>query len=564
MTRFRFRAKPTRAPWVLLLVFMAAHLLACEENADGTVGAIELTDLAPGSDYAQALPGEVAMRRLTQAQFVNSVTDVFGSDVVVPKFSEPDTSLGGLLSVGASQTAFSARGVESIEDAAYGLSEQALDTDVLKARLVPCSPSATVDDECALQTIESLGRLLWRRSLTDEESQALVLVAGQSAAVLGDFYDGLEFAIAGLLQSPNFLYRIEAGIDDASSVSGRAFTGTDMAARLSFFLWNSTPDHELLSAGESGELLTREGLFAHATRLLDSDRAREGVRNFFSEFLQLYELEHLSKDPTIFEQFNDELGKDAAEETLQLIDYLVFDLEGDYRELLTTRETFVNPRLAAIYNIPAPSPDGFAYTLMPQDGPRTGILGHVSFLAGHAHQVSSSATLRGKAVRTILLCQSIPAPPVDVDTSIPEPSGNTLTLRDRVAEHLENPSCAACHIMTDPIGLGLENFDSIGRWRDTDNGANIDASGDLDGVLFENPVGLGTAVGEHPSLAKCLVQRMSRYAMGRFESNEERAVLRSLQDRFEFHGYRVKPLMMEIIMSPLFENAGSLIEEAAR
>jgi hypothetical protein len=539
-------------------------LLACEEGDVGTVGVIALTDLASDTEYQEALPGEVAMRRLTQAQFSNSVTDIFGSDVVVPKFSEPDTSLGGLLSVGASQTAFSARGVESIEDAAYGLAEQALDTDVLKARLVPCSPTGTVDDACAEQTIESLGRLLWRRSLSDEEIQGLVVVAEQSATVLNDFYDGLEFAIAGLLQSPNFVYRIEAGVEDASTESGRAFTGTDIAARLSFFLWNSTPDHELLTAGESGELLTRDGLFAHASRLLESERARVGVRNFFSEFLQLYELDHLSKDPTIFEQFNEELGSDAAEETLKLIDYLVFDLEGDYRELLTTRETFVNPRLAAIYNIPAPSPDGFAYAVIPEESPRAGILGHVSFLAGHAHQVSSSATLRGKAVRTILLCQSIPAPPVDVDTSIPEPSGNALTLRDRVAEHLENPSCAACHIMTDPIGLGLENFDSIGRWRDTDNGAMIDASGDLDGILFEDPIGLGTAVGEHPSLAKCLVQRMSRYAMGRFEGNEERAILRSLQERFELHGYRVKPLIMEVIMSPLFGSAGSLIEEAAK
>ena len=234
-------------------------------------------------------------------------------------------------------------------------------------------------------------------------------------------------------------------------------------------MWNTTPDHELLSAGEAGELETREGLFNQANRLLESDRARAGVRNFFSEFLQLYELEHLSKDPTIFEQFNDQLGQDAIEETLSLIEYMVFDLEADYRELMTTRETFVSPRLAAIYNIPAPSPDGFAYTQLPEDDARAGLLGHVSFLAGHAHQVSSSATLRGKAVRTILLCQSIPAPPVDVDTSIPEPSGDALTLRDRVAEHLRIPLALHVTLMTDPIGLGLENFDGLGRWRDKDN-----------------------------------------------------------------------------------------------
>ena len=561
MRKLKVGNSSLRAPLMISLVLFAAQL-GCQEQT-GTVGPLGLTDLAEQADYTQVVPGDLAMRRLTQAQFRNSITDVFGSDVVVPKFSEPDTNLGGLLAVGASQTAFSARGVESLEDAAYGLSEQALDTDVLKARLVPCSPEGTVDEACAAQTLEVLGRLLWRRTLTDEEVAGLTTLASDSATVLGDFYDGLEFGIAGLLQSPNFLYRIEAGIEDAASSTGRSFTGTDLAARLSFFLWNTTPDHELLSAGESGELDTREGLFTHASRLLESDRTRDGLRNFFTEFLHLYELDHLSKDPTIFEQFNEQLGKDAMEETLSLIEYLVFDLEADYRELMTTRETFVNPRLAAIYNIPAPSSEGFAYTQIPGDTARSGLLGHVSFLAGHAHQVSSSATLRGKAVRTILLCQSIPAPPVDVDTSIPEPSGNTLTLRDRVAEHLENPSCSACHLMTDPIGLALENFDGIGRWRDEDNGKLIDASGDLDGAMFDGPVGLGEALGEHPNLTKCLVQRMSRYAMGRLENIDERSILTSLEERFELHGYRVKPLMMEVVMSPLFRNAGKLIEAEA-
>lgn len=564
MKRFQFGAKPLQAPWVLLLVFVAAHLIACEEGSDGTVGAIALSDLATESDYETVVPGEVSMRRLTKAQFYNSISDIFGSDVVIPKLSEPDVAFAGLLSVGASQTGFSSRGIEFLEDATYIIAEQALDTEVLQARLVPCSPADTVDEVCAEQTIESLGHQLWRRTLTEEELAVLVGIASQSATVLGDFYDGLEFAISGLLQSPNFLFRIEAGVDDSTQVSGRRFSGEDLASRLSFFLWNTTPDFELLEAGQSGALLTRDGLFTQATRLLESERARSGVRNFFNEFLQLYELEHLSKDTTIFEHFNDKLGDDAAEETLRLIEHIVFDAETDYRELMTTRETFINPLLAAIYNIPAPSPEGFAYVELPDRAERAGLLGHISFLSAHAHQVSSSATLRGKAVRTILLCQNIPAPPVDVDTSIPEPSGDALTLRDRVAEHLENPSCSACHMMTDPIGLGLENYDSIGRWRVTDNGKTIDPSGDLDGNMFDDAIGLGAALAEHPSLTNCLVQRLSRYATGRVESASERKTLRYLQDRFMFHGYRVKPLVMEIVMSPLFSQAGALIEEAAQ
>lgn len=538
-------------------------LVACQSET-GTVGAISLDQLAGDADYTQITPGQVAIRRLTTSQFYNSILDVFGSDVVVPKFSEPDVSFGGLLSVGASQTSFSPRGVDSLEDAAYQISEQALDSEILKSRIVPCAPAGIQDDTCAEATVESLGRLLWRRALSEEELSLFTQLAGESAVALGDFYDGLEFAIAGLLQSPHFLYRVETGVSDANSETGRRFSQYDIASRLSFFLWNTTPDHELLSAAEAQELSNRAGLFTQANRLLESDRARGGLRNFFTEFLRLYELDHLSKDPTIFEHFSDSLGSAAAQETLLLIEYLVFDAESDFRELFTTQETFINPLLASIYNIPAPDPTGFGFTELPESTGRRGLLGHASFLAAHAHAVSSSATLRGKAIRTILLCQNIPAPPVDVDTSIPEPSGETLTLRDRVAEHLENPSCAACHLMTDPIGLGLENFDGIGRWRTSDHGETIDASGDLDGVLFNNSVELGQVLSEHPGLTDCLVKRLSRYATGRIETQQEGHHLNRLEEQFLTHGFRVKPLVMEIIMSPLFRNAGELIEEAAQ
>ncbi len=509
----------------------------------------------PGEPGAVSAPypvvdaGPVAVRRLTTAQYQQVVADLFGADLAIPDIAEPDLELGGLLSVGASSGSLSARGVESAEEAALAIAEQALATDARRAALVPCAPTGTVDDACARQFVQTQGERIWRRPLSDEEIDRISAIASNAATTLGDFHQGLTYALAALLQSPHFLFRVELG-------QGQSFTSGDQAARLSFFLWNTTPDEELLEAARRGELATEEGLMSQAERLLASPRARQGLRSFFDDYLHLYELMELSKDPTVFEHHDAQLGPDAREETLRLLEHLIFDADGDYRDVMTTRQTFLNPRLAALYGVPAPIKGEFGKALLPEDGGRAGLLGQASFLALHAHSVSSSATRRGKAVRNIFLCQQIPSPPVDVDTSIPEPSGTTLTLRDRVKEHLENPSCAGCHSLTDPIGLALENFDGLGRWRLTDNGAPIDPSGELDGEAFADARGLGEAVKNHPAFASCLVRMLVRYANGRVETQDEEALITALTERFAGGGYRVLPLLTEIVASPLFRNAG--------
>ncbi len=246
-------------------------------------------------------------------------------------------------------------------------------------------------------------------------------------------------------------------------------------------------------------------------------------------------MDDLAKDPTLFEHFDTELGNDAREETLRLFEHIVFDEDSDFRDVMTTRDTFVNPRLAALYEIPAPVRGDFGAVRLPE-GNRAGLLTHASILNLHAHQVATSATRRGAFVRKVLLCQEIPPPPVNVDTSIPEPSGTTLTLRDRVIEHLENPTCAGCHLLTDPIGLGLENFDAIGRWRTLDHDALIDPSGQLDGVDFADAVELGRRVREHEQFAPCVVRTLLRYASGRIEAPQERLVVNALTERFVSRG----------------------------
>lgn len=501
-------------------------------------------------------PGPVSMRRLTAEQYRRTVTDLFGDDIVVPALAEPDIAVSGLISVGATESSFSPRGVESAEAAAFTIAEQALETAERRARILDCDPGDTPAERagCAESMVRTLGLRAWRRPLADDEVERIVRIGVDAARALDDFDTGMTYAVAALLQSPYFLYRTELG----STADGQPgpFDDFELATRLSYFLWNTTPDDALLDAAASGLLSTEEGLRSQAERLIDGRRAREGVRAIFADHLELYDAEEMKKDPTLFEHFSSELGKDVREETLRLIDHLVFDSKADFRDLMTTRETFINPRLAAIYGIPAPNPGGFARVLLPEDGQRAGLLGHASTLGLHSHQRATSATLRGAFVRKVLLCQAIPPAPVDVDTSIPEPSGNTLTLRDRVKEHLENPACASCHELTDPIGLGLENYDSIGRWRETDEGAAIDPGGEIDGAAFSDAMELGWVIREHERFAPCVVRTVARVAMGRAESGNEGVYLQDLSDGFADGGYRVKPLLLAVVTSPLFRDAG--------
>jgi hypothetical protein len=490
-----------------------------------------------------------ALKRLTASQYRQAVHDLLGEAIAVPTSLEPDVAVEGFFTVGAAQSGISALGVERYESAAYDIAKQALSAGADRDALVGCTPDSARDDGCARRFVESFGRRAWRRPLAEAEVARLVAIAGAGADKLGDFHQGLEFALGALLMSPNFLFRVEVGEDHDGRVR---FTAQEMAMRVSFFLWNTTPDEELLAAAEAGELTDRDRLAAHVDRMLASPRAAAGIKAFFEERFELHKLEHLLKDSTVFTSTSAELGGYAREETLRTAAYLLLDRELDYRELFTTRETFVNRKLAALYAVPAPSLDDFALTTLPADGPRAGLLGHASILALFAHPVSSSATLRGKFIRTQLLCANVPPPPADVDTSLPEPSERMPTLRDRIGDHLTNPVCATCHRFMDPIGLGLEQFDGIGRWRTTENDFPIDPSGELDGRPFGSAVELGAAIAAHPDLPRCLVEHLHRYAVGTPYDSGDEALVAELAQTFADGEYRIKPLLRHIVLSDGF------------
>lgn len=501
------------------------------------------------------LAAQTGAQRLTVAQYGNAIRELFGNDINVPTAIEADASMDGFVAIGASVSTISPSGVEKYEKSAFAIAQQVIADDAHKSVVLQCKPTGPNDAACAKDTVTRLGRLVYRRPLTDAEITRITNIFMQASAALGGFDRGLEYAIAAMLQSPHFLYRPQVGEPDPAHAGQIRYTGVEMASRLSFFLWNNTPDDALLNAAQKGYLVDELGLAAEIDRMLESPKAHDGLRAFVTDWLKLRELDNLNKDPTLFTYFSPELGPAAREETLRLFEHFVFDLDTDVRDIMTTRQTFVNAKLASMYMIPSPADEGFNLVEFAADSPRVGLLGHTSILALHSHPRATSSTLRGKFIRESLLCDVIPPPPANVNTGLPEPSETARTLRERMQPHLTDPVCRACHILMDPIGLGLENFDAIGRYRTKEVGALIDASGDLDGVKYQDARALAKTVHDSSKFGPCIVRKVFSYATGFRPAAEDKGTLDTLHWDFRASGYRLKELMKRVAMSPAFRLA---------
>ena len=500
-------------------------------------------------------PAPPALPRLTRAQYENSIHDVLGADLVPPATLEPDVPYDDLYSVGASVAKTSPRGIELYEDGARNLAAQVIAKPERLAALLPCTATSTTDGACLDAFVAKVGGKLWRRALTGDERAVLVATGLQAATKLGGFQYAVSYTLVAMLQSPRFLYRPEVGEPDPEH-GGRRLTAFELASRLSYFLWNGPPDDALLAAAQDGSLNTEDGIGAQIDRMMADAKVHRAVRNFADEWLQLRDLLDLNKDPNVYKHFSSDLGASAREETLSLVEYLALDQDADFRELLLTRTTFVDRRLAAIYDIPAVSDKGVAKVEQPP-GERIGLLGQVSFLAMRAHPVSSSPTLRGKYVRQMLLCDHVPNPPAGLNTALPEPTTTAKTMRERLTVHMSVPSCANCHRFIDPIGLGFEHFDGIGRFRTTENGETIDTTGALDDAPFADLTSLANDVAQSPKYPACVAQKMFAYAVGRPVTDGEQAQLDVLGAAFVDSGLRLKTLMRAVALSEGFRRIGA-------
>ncbi|MEZ4269280.1 MAG: DUF1592 domain-containing protein [Myxococcota bacterium] len=538
----------------------------CDAGDSGAGDAVAVADVVADvqPDLPPVSPREVelvavspTMQRLTRAQYTRAVHDVLGAHIVVPQTLEPDTTSEGSRAVGSGLATISPRGAEQYEAAAFQIASQALSADK-RAALAGCAPAAAGarDDACARAALGPVVKRLWRRPVAATELDELVAISGTAADTLGDFWEGLQFGLATALQAPAFLFRIENGEADPEHPGQLRRTDWELASRLSFLLWDATPDDALLAAAEAGELTTSDGLEREAMRLMASPRLRDGLRAFAEDWLELHDIAEMQKDPTLFLHLSPELVAAAKEETLLGFEHMVLELDGDFRDLFTTRETFLDRTLAALYDVPAPGPEGMTLTTLPETSTRRGLLGQASFLALRSHPTSSSATLRGKFIRERFLCGEVPIPPVNLSTGLPPVTEDALTRRQRSEAHNSEPGCNGCHIMMDPMGLGLERFDGLGRMRWTENGAIIDPTGDVDDVPFADESGLAEVLAKAPELPGCFVQQVYRYAAGRLDGKAEAELLEALTRQFATDGFRVKALLVEIFMSPGFRRIG--------
>ena len=528
------------------LLFLSS--LACTGEKDsGTT--VALPDAEPS--VASVTP---SLRRLTVAQYQNVISDVFGPDLLVPSNLEPDIVVEGFRSLGASISSISPVGVERYESSSFVLAEQIIAEPERLTAYFPCDLSGTPSLNCQSQGIEALGLRLWRRPLQSDESLRLNELL-QTIELETDLLTGLEYTIAAMLQSPHFLYRVEMNTTD----TGEVLTLDDwaLASRLSFFFWNSGPDVELLANARDENLSDPIVLETQIDRMMTDDKFQQGLQNFFDEMFHLYELDDITKDPLVFTQASPDLYASAKEETFRTLQYIVNN-DIDFRDVLTTRTSFIDRRLATLYGIPAPSMNGFGEIQFVESDGRRGLLTQASMLNLHAHATASSPTLRGVFIRKTLLCQMVPPPPADVDTSIPEATEDAPTMRQRLEKHFEDPSCAGCHKMMDLVGLGLENFDGIGQWRDLENNHPIDPSGNIDGTDFTNAWGLGEVVSNHPNLGPCLSDHLYSYALGHRLTDSEDPHKEWLNEHLEYSAWSFKSTMKTIALSEAFRTHGPI------
>jgi len=526
----------------------AFALASCSAPAGNEQAAANIAAAAS----APAGNAEPRLRLVTRDQYLNTLAYVFGPDVRPDVEFPPVERVDGLLQLGTARAGLNDTQLELYQKTAQYVAAQV----ILPSRrnfVINCTPAneKAADQACASQVLSRVGRLMFRQPLSQDKLDEVVGHAGASADKLGDFYAGLAVGIEELLLSPKTMLVAEAAEPDPKKPGHMRLDAYSLASRLSYFLWNAAPDDTVLKAAETGEIMTDKGRAKIVDMMIASPRFKQGVRAFFDDMFDFEVLTTLSKDPLVYPAFTGLTAEDSREQTLRTVVELLISRNSDYRDLFTSRVTFLSPSLAALYQLPASA--GWTQYEFPEGSPRAGLLTHVSFLAGHSHPGRSSATLRGKALRELLLCQPVPRPPANVDFSaIENPTAEFKTARDRIGFHLENPVCAGCHRITDPIGLALENFDGSGRFRDAEHGVKIDASGTLDGKQFADVAGLGEALRDHPALPTCLVRRVYSYGTGSPTTGEDADVLKFLNARFQSQGYRFTDLARTIAMSPAF------------
>ena len=473
------------------------------------------------------------LRRLTHSQYNNTVRDLLGD------YSRPADRFPPEDFVNGFKNQLRTQGMPPLLAEAYSAAAEKLALNAFRAGdvngLLPCTPTSARDVKCRDQFVQGFGLRAFRRPLSDVELRRYATLFSAQAGKAGQFLEGARVVVEAMLQSPKFLFHVEgspggrlraegasASLAEARANPERAEAGRfrdyEIASRLAYFLWDTMPDRRLLDAAANGELRTAEGLERVARSMLDQPPARQAVDEFFAQWLRFDRVLGSVKDRRRYPEFTPELAAMMVQETRMLLDNLVWK-DGNFMEAFTAEYSFLNSDLASLYGVPAPS-GRIRAGAVPAASRRSGLLGQASFLASNAGPVETSPTARGIFIREQLLCQHVPNPPPGVNTQVPEPTADRpLSRRQRLQMHFENPTCSSCHRLMDPIGFGLENYDAIGRWRESEviefesTGPSgtpakrvelpIDSKGEIAGLAssaFSEPSSDRTSAGRQPRL----------------------------------------------------------------
>ena len=507
---------------------------------------------APNLGRAEEPGMQKHLRLLTTQQYINTIQYFFGPDIKFNVKFAPVPRTDGLLMAGTSLAGVSDSQVETYQKIAGLVSVQVVDPR-RRETLFPCKPAAedAADAACAGKFLNRVIDNLYFVPPPKEHVARLIDEAGAAANSLHDFYAGIQVVLESVLLSPGVLYVAENDEPDPKRPGHMRLDAYSQASRLSLLLWNAAPGPKLLAAANRGDLFNEKKRARIVDEMLASARLKEGVRSFFDDMFGLEGLETVTKDAAKYPYFLAGVAGEAREQTLRTIVDHLLTRDEDYRDLYTTRKTFISASLGILYGVPAMR-DWKAYEF-PPEAHRAGILTQASFLALNSQGTRSSATLRGKALRELILCQKVPSPPANVDFSAVEnPDPSLRTARERIDFHLKNPVCAGCHKIMDPIGLAFENFDGAGRYRETENGAPINSSGKIDNSSYADVEGLGRVLHDAPALPTCLVRRAFSYATAGAVPASTESTLEQLNKSFTSSGYRLRPLLRAIALSPTF------------
>lgn len=519
---------------------------------------------------ARAQPSEQGaptVRRLTHSQYEHTVRDLLGVQIQPAAGFPPEDFIGGFKNQSEGQ------GVSPLQAEAYGKAAERLARAAFRGGdqrgLIPGEPTSPTDADLAEKFVRQFGLQAFRRPLAQSEVERYRELFLHEAGRTRDFHGGAAIVVEAMLQSPHFLFRTQQGGENVQY---------EVASRLSYFLWDTMPDEELLAAAQRGELASREQVEATARRMLADPRAKASLEEFLAQWMRFDRVLGATRDRRRFREFNSEIAAAMVEETRRLFDHLVWN-DQNFMDFFTADYTFVNSDLARLYGLPAPA-DEFAKVSYPADSGRSGVLGHGSFLVLTSKPAETSPTARGLFVRNHFLGHEVPPPPPGVNTVLPALTASTpLTNRQRLDAHLNSEACANCHRLIDPIGLGFEQYNAIGVFQEKlqlqfgsrrggDNGdrqpasvaLDLDTSGYIQGMEnshFATPKELGRLLAESAVCQKCIVKQLFRYGLGREETPQDQPVLDSLLVKFKGSGFQFRELVVALVTSDLFLQRGS-------